>query len=139
MASALSANRTADSLFWDLMGIIMYRVVLLCCLLLATTVKAAETGPYVTVSALVRLCDSNDREQEFFCRGYLSGLTDTIEDIRRINKSAPCITRPIQVEELKGIVLTYLRTHVHDDATSANKPAVSMASIAIGQAWCPSQ
>jgi hypothetical protein len=35
-------------------------------LLLATTAKAAETGPYVTVSALVRLCDSNDREQEFF-------------------------------------------------------------------------
>jgi hypothetical protein len=121
------------------MGIIMYRVVLLCCLLLATTVKAAETGPYVTVSALVRLCDSNDREQEFFCRGYLSGLTDTVEDIRRINKSAPCITRPIQVEELKGVVLAYLRTHVRDDATSADKPAVSLASIAIGQTWCPSQ
>ncbi len=67
----------------------MYRAVLLCCLLLATTAKAAETGPYVTVSALIRLCDSNDREQEFFCRGYLSGLTGTIEDTRRINKSAP--------------------------------------------------
>src|SRR6266542_585668 len=102
----------------------MYPAVLLCCLLLATTAKAAEAGPYVTVSALLRLCDSNDREQEFFCRGYLSGLTDTIEDIRRINKSAPCITRPIQVEELKGVVLAFLRTHVRDDATSANKPAV---------------
>ncbi len=108
-------------------------------LLFATTAKAAEAGPYVTVSALLRLCDSNDREQEFFCRGYLSGLTDTIEDIRRINKSAPCITRPIQVEELKGVVVAFLRTNVRDDATSGNKPAVSLASIAIGRAWCPSQ
>jgi hypothetical protein len=105
-------------------------------LLLATTAKAAEAGPYVTVSALLRLCDSNNREQEFFCRGYLSGLTDTIEDVRRINKNAPCITRPIQVEELKGVVVAYLRTHVGDDA---DKPAVSLASIAIGQAWCPGQ
>ena len=54
---------------------------------MATTAKAAEAGPYVTVSALLRLCDSNDREQEFFCRGYLLGLTDTIEDVRRINKT----------------------------------------------------
>jgi hypothetical protein len=117
----------------------MKPVVLLCCLLLATTAKAQESRPYVTVNALLRSCDSNDREQEIFCRGYLSGVTDTIEDIRRINKNAPCLTRPIQWDELRGLVVAFLRTRVRDNANWGNQPAVSLASSAIGQAWCPSQ
>jgi hypothetical protein len=121
------------------MGTEMKRVVLLCCLLLATTAKAAEPGSYVTVNALLRFCDGNNREQELFCRGYLSGITDTIEDIRRVNKLTPCLTRPAQEEELKAVVIEFVRTRVRDNAQWGNEPAVSLASAAIGQAWCPSQ
>ena len=103
----------------------MKRVVLLCCLLLATTAKATEPGSYVT-------------EQELFCRGYLSGITDTIEDVRRINKLTPCLTRPAQAEELKAVVIEFVRTRMRDNAQWGNEPAVSLASAAIGQAWCPS-
>jgi hypothetical protein len=108
-------------------------------LLLATTARTAETRSYLTVSRLLAFCDSNDRGEELFCRGYLSGITDTIEDVRRVNKGAPCINRPVQAEELKSVVVAFLRTHVRDDATSGDKPAASLASTAIGQAWCPSQ
>jgi hypothetical protein len=126
-------------LLWDVMGTAMKRVVLLCCLLLATTAKATEPGSYVTVSALLRFCDSNNREQEFFCRGYLSGITDTIEDVRKVNKLTPCLTRPVQAEELKAAVIEFVRTRMRDNAQWGNEPAVSLASAAIGQAWCPSQ
>jgi Rap1a immunity proteins len=117
----------------------MKRIVLLCCLLLATTAKTEESRPYVSVNALLRSCDTNDRVQEIFCKGYLSGLTDTIEDIRRINKNAPCLTRPIEWEELRSVVVGFLRTRVRDNAKWGNEPAVSLASMAIGQAWCPGQ
>jgi Rap1a immunity proteins len=117
----------------------MKRVVLLCCLLLAPAAKATEPGPYVTVSALMRFCDSTDRQQELFCRGYLSGITDTIEDVRRINKLTPCLTRPAQAEELKAVVIEFVRTRMRDNAQWGNEPAVSLASAAIGHAWCPGQ
>ena len=117
----------------------MKRVVLLCCLLLATTAKATESGSYVTVNALLRFCDSNKAEQELFCRGYLSGITDTIEDVRRINKLTPCLTRPAQAEELKAVVIEFVRTRARDNDQWGNEPAASLASAAIGQAWCPSR
>jgi hypothetical protein len=60
-------------------GEIMKRLAIIATvLLLATTAKAADTGPYVTVSRLLGFCESNDRGEQLFCRGYLSGLTAKI-------------------------------------------------------------
>jgi Rap1a immunity proteins len=109
-----------------------YITAMIVALMLATPAKAGEA--FMSVARLLPYCESSDVTISNFCVGYLSAVSDFMENQRKINKRGPCITTPVTMRALGDVVVPFLRSHIHDNGEES---AIPYVTIAIGRTWCP--
>jgi hypothetical protein len=109
-------------------------------LLIVAMILAASATPsfgyYIDGNELYRKCSINPSSSteymdSSFCLAYILGVSDTLDTARANNKVDVCVPAGVQAQQLKDVVLAYLRSKPSIRNMEANILVVN----ALGDAW----
>lgn len=85
-------------------------------LLVALSAGLAANQAHATYYAgdtLLELCEARSDQAKDLCRGYISGIDDSIEAFGGWNPMQMhwCIPRKVTLDQLQSVVTAYLRSH----------------------------
>jgi hypothetical protein len=97
------------------------------------TVTSARAQWYQNGNTLLEICESQNGGDRIGCNAYLEGIVDAIEGARVARGFSSCLRGGVQVNQVRDVVVTYLKTN----ASKRDVSAGWLASWAIEEAWCP--
>jgi hypothetical protein len=104
-------------------------------LLLSCVGAAADPGPvHPDGNTLLRRCaGAEGLSGRLFCVAYLLGVQETFDAMRDINGVDPCRPQAVTLDQVKDVVIRYLK----ENPEKRDFPAVLLVVTATRETWCP--